>query len=69
VDENPAIVQDHYKYSALTARIIKAAMTVHGRMGCGFQEVIYQRALAIEMTVEELMFVRECEIPVFLQGH
>jgi hypothetical protein len=42
-----AIVDEKYKHSALTGRIIKAALTVHGELGTGFQEVIYQRALAI----------------------
>lgn len=60
-----AIVDDQYKYSDLTARIIRAAMTVHGRLGNGFQEVIYQRALAIEMTEAALAFERECEMGVF----
>ena len=64
-----AIVQDQYKYSALTAKIIKAAMVVHGRLGTGFQEVIYQRALAIEFREESLPFERECEMPIFLQRH
>ena len=37
-----------YKYSDITERIIKAAMNVRSFLGNGFQEVIYQRALAIE---------------------
>ncbi|MDR1895799.1 MAG: GxxExxY protein, partial [Prevotellaceae bacterium] len=52
-------------YEELTKRIIKCAMKVHGTLGNGFQEVIYQRALAIEMTHEGLSFVREMEMPVF----
>lgn len=40
-------------------------MTVHGKLGNGFQEVIYQRALAIEFKQEGLNFERECEIQVF----
>lgn len=60
-----ALVEDKYKYSALTARIIKAAMTVHGKLGNGFQEVIYQRALAIELKEEAVAFEREREIEIF----
>ena len=40
-------------------------MKVHSTLGNGFQEVIYQRALAIEMEKQGLSFVRELEIPVF----
>ena len=37
-----------YKHSEMTSTVIAAAMEVHKEMGCGFQEVIYQRALEIE---------------------
>ena len=39
-------------------------MKVHSFLGNGFQEVIYQRALAIEMNTEKLYFEREKEMPV-----
>lgn len=52
-------------YEDLTKKIIGCAMTVHNTLGNGFQEVIYQRALAIEMRRENLNFVREMEMPVF----
>ena len=42
----------------LTHRIIGCAMKVHSTLGNGFQEVIYQRALAIEMQFEGLTFER-----------
>ena len=38
-----------YKYSEITEKILRAAMNVHSVLGNGFQEVIYQRALEIEM--------------------
>ena len=38
------MINEEYKYSELTSRIIKCAMTVHSKLGNGFQEVIYQRA-------------------------
>lgn len=44
-------------------------MKVHRTLGNGFQEVIYQRALAIEMKNNGLQFVREQEMPVFYEGH
>lgn len=40
-------------------------MTVHKTLGNGFQEVIYQRALKIEMGMEGLAFNREFEMPIF----
>jgi len=39
-----------YKYSDITEKIIKACMTVHSILGNGFQEVIYQRALAWQLS-------------------
>jgi GxxExxY protein len=43
-------------------------MKVHSALGSGFQEVIYQRALAIEMTKKGLQFRREQEMPIFYDG-
>lgn len=40
-------------------------MQVHNTLGNGFQEVIYQRALAIEMRLAELSYQREMEMPIF----
>jgi GxxExxY protein len=53
------------KYEEITKRIIGCAMTVHKTLGNGFQEVIYQRALEIEMRLGELKFQREMEMPIF----
>ena len=49
----------------LTHRFIGCAMQVHNSLGNGFQEVIYQRALALEMTFQELSFEREKKMPIF----
>lgn len=59
------IIKEQYKYSALTSKIIGCAMEVHKILGNGFQEVIYQRALEIEMTWQGLGFSREFEMPIF----
>ena len=59
------MIKQEYKYSDLTAKIIGCAMTVHKTLGNGFQEVIYQRALEIEMGMEGLAFNREFEMPIF----
>ncbi len=44
-------------------------MTVHNTLGAGFQEVIYQRALAIEMAKNSVKFLREQEMPIYYDGH
>lgn len=60
---NPA-----YPESELTGKIIGCAMEVHRVLGNGFQEVIYQRAMAIEMATQGLQFVREQEMQIFYKG-
>jgi GxxExxY protein len=40
-------------------------MRVHSAVGNGFQEVIYQRALEIELADNNITFSREYEMPVF----
>lgn len=62
------VIKEQYKYSELTARIIGCAMAVHKSLGNGFQEVIYQRALEIEMRVAGLEFKREFEMPIFYRN-
>ena len=50
------------KYEELTRKIIGCAMEVHKFLGNGFQEVIYQRALSIEMNLQGISYVREKEM-------
>ena len=57
-----------YRHSGLTRRVIGCAMVVHSALGNGFQEVIYQRALAIELAEENISFGREHEMPVLYRG-
>ena len=56
------------KYKDITGKIIGSAMQVHNTLGCGFQEVIYQRCLAIELEKVELGFEREREMPIYYDG-
>lgn len=42
-------------------------MKVHSTLGCGFQEVIYQRALAVEMERQRVSFARELEMDVIYE--
>jgi GxxExxY protein len=56
------------KYSELTGKIIGCAMEVHRELGNGFQEVIYQRALELEMHGQNISFEREYEMPIHYKG-
>ncbi len=59
------MIKEQYKYSEITGKIIGCAMKVHSALGNGFQEVIYQRALEIEMGDALLSFSREHEMPIY----
>jgi len=52
----------------ITGRIIAAAMKVHTTLGNGFQEVIYQRAMEVEMPHHNLSFEREKELQIYYRG-
>ena len=58
-------INTNLKHKDITQKIIGAAFEVHTFLGNGFQEVIYQRALAIEMQKAELEFVREIEQNIY----
>jgi GxxExxY protein len=57
------VIQDE-----LTYKLIGCAMNVHSILGNGFQEVIYQRCLAIELKEAGINFRREIEQPIFYKG-
>jgi len=59
------MINNDYKYSEITERIIKCSFHVHNTLGGGFQEVIYQKALAIEFANEGLSYIREQEMPIY----
>jgi len=59
------MIKEQYKYSELTSKTIGCCMAVHKILGNGFQEVIYQRALAIELQENNIAFEREKEMPIF----
>lgn len=52
----------------LTYKTIGCAMKVHNTLGPGFQEVIYQRCLAIELERAGVSFVREQEHAIYYEG-
>ena len=57
-------VKPEYPLSDVTSRIIAAATQVHRSLGPGFEEVIYQRALALELQAQGLEFSREVWIDI-----
>ncbi len=61
-------MQTELKYKDITEKIIGASFEVHKFLGNGFQEVIYQRALAWEMKQAGLSFQREIEQAIFYKG-
>jgi GxxExxY protein len=58
-------IMTNFKYGELTEKIIGACFKVHNTLGNGFQEVIYQRALELELRAAELNYAREFEMPIF----
>ena len=62
------MIKKQYKYSELTSRVISCALKVHTALGNGFQEVLYQRAMEIEMAETGLNFSREYEMPVYYKN-
>jgi GxxExxY protein len=59
------MIDDKYPHSELTSRIIGCAIEVHRTLGNGFQEVIYQRALAYEFELQRIKFSREHDLNIF----
>lgn len=62
------VINNKYAKSELTGKIIGCAMEVHSILGNGFQELIYQRALAIEMDRQGLEYSREHEMDIYYKG-
>lgn len=53
-----------FKFGDITEKIIGAAFRVHNTLGCGFQEVIYQRALELEFRLIPLEYICEFNMPI-----
>ena len=62
------MIKNEYKHSEITQKIIGCSMEVHRALGNGFQEIIYQRALGIEMSLHGLLFSREHEMDIRYKG-
>jgi len=53
------------KHWDVTQKIIACSINVHNSIGCGFQEIIYHNALAIEFTHQHIRHRDEVDIPIF----
>ena len=54
-----------FKFGDITEKIIGTAFRVHNILGCGFQEVIYQRAMELEFKEMNMAYAREFEMPIY----
>jgi GxxExxY protein len=61
-------MEQNFKYGELTSKVIAASMAVHSALGSGFQEVIYQRALEIELNSKGVPAIREFNMPIYYKG-
>jgi GxxExxY protein len=62
------VIKQQYKFSDRTSRIIGCAMKVHSVLGNGFQELIYHRALQIELVDEKIEFDSEFVMPIYYKN-
>ena len=58
-----------YDFDDATGAIIGCALEVHRTLGPGFREIVYQRALALELQMADLEFDREIKVSIFYKGH
>ena len=42
---------------------------MHRRLGCGFLESVYEKALAVELSTARIQFVRQAPLEVWYQGY
>jgi len=63
------ITKNTYKNRELTGKIIGCAMKEHRYLDNGFQEVVYQRALSIELNLNNISHEREKEMPLKYKGY
>ena len=59
---------DNFKYSEITEGVIKAYYRVYNKLGYGFLEKVYEKAMAIECKKFNLECLFQCPIEVFYDG-
>ena len=57
-----------YDFEDASGAIIGCALEVHRNLGPDFREIVYQRALALEIHAAGLEFEREAKVPIFYEG-
>jgi GxxExxY protein len=62
------MINEKFKYSDITEKVIGCAMKVHSTLGSGYQEYIYQRALSIEFGKAQLNYRTEYDMPIHYDG-
>ena len=58
-----------YIYKEECSKIIGAAIEVQHVLNTGYQESVYQEALAIEFSLRNIPFEREMKLPIIYKGH
>ena len=57
------------RHSEITEQAVAAAIRVHGELGPGFLESIYEEALAVEFALSGIQFIRQHPVPLFYRDH
>ena len=68
IDNFQLLKLDYMKHEEITYKIITCAMEVHKKLGPGYPEYIYHRALEIELKKSALKFISEYEMPIYYSG-
>lgn len=61
------MIDDNYKYSGITEKIIQAFYHVYNRLGFGFLEKVYENAMMIELAKVGLVAAQQVPIKVFYE--
>jgi len=65
----PEVIGSLLSTDQLVQRILSAGMEVHGQLGPGYLELVYQEALVLEFTLRGIQHVREVYVPIAYKGH